>query len=292
VRAAPAGTREAVRRPGAAVTLAYLVVTLPLFWRGAWTPRHAVFLVAHVAAAACLWWATRESARPRLIADWLPLLLVPFLYAELPRLMGNGTYRDALVRGWEVILFGTQPARTLAGAAPNAALSELLHLGYVLYYPIIYVPPLIMYVAGHMEAFRRTVLALMLTYTLCYLIFAVFPVEGPRYAWGPPAGVPGGPVRTLTLAILEGGSSRGTAFPSSHAAVAVAQAVVAFRYQRGLGVVIAVASVLLMIGAVYGGFHYAVDVLAGAPLGAAVAVAVALGLRRREGRDRLTTSVR
>jgi membrane-associated phospholipid phosphatase len=282
VKGLATGTRIAGGRPGAAVTLAYLVVTLPLLWRGAWTTRHAAFSVAHLLAAAALWWATRPSARPRPVADWLPLLLVPFLYAELPYLMGDAVYRDPTVQMWEATLFGTQPARTLAGAAPNIPLSELLHLGYVLYYPIIYAPPLTMYVTGRMEAFDRAVLAVMLTYALCYLIFVFFPVEGPRYAWGAPTGVPGGPIRATTLAILEGGSSRGTAFPSSHAAVAVAQAVVAFRYQRRLGVVVGVASVLLMIGAVYGGFHYAIDIVAGAALGAAVAVAVAVGLRRTE----------
>ena len=43
-----------------------------------------------------------------------------------------------------------------------------------------------------------------------------------------------------------------------------------------LGVVVAVTSALLMVGAVYGGFHYAVDVIAGALVGAIVAMVVVL----------------
>jgi len=51
----------------------------------------------------------------------------------------------------------------------------------------------------------------------------------------------------------------------------------AIRYQRRLGAPLAVTSLLLMAGAVYGGFHYAVDMLAGAALGLVVATAVVVG---------------
>jgi membrane-associated phospholipid phosphatase len=259
-------------RGAALVTLAYLLLTLPLLVLRARGSAGALAAAAHVAAALCLRWSLHSTGR---IADWLPLLLVPFLYVELPHLIGAGAVlRDPMVQAWEASLFGGQPARALAGSVPSTAISELLHLGYLAYYPIVYVPPLLLYLAGRRQEFERTLLAVMLTYAICFSVFALLPVEGPRYAWGPQPGVPAGPVRSFALAILERGSSRGTAFPSSHAAVAAAQAVVALRYQRGLGVVVAVTSALLMIGAVYGGFHYAVDVLAGAVVGIVISIAV------------------
>jgi membrane-associated phospholipid phosphatase len=280
------------RRPlAAAVTLAYLALTLPLLWRGEWSAQRTTVALLHVAAAGLLAWSLRArssvatplpAARSPLPA-LLPLLLVPFLYAELPYLMGDAVvYRDPLVRTWESALFGGQPARTLAGAAPNVALSELVHLGYIFYYPIVYVPPLLLFLGRRREAFARTVLAVMLAYVLCFLVFVVFPVEGPRYAWGAPPGVPGGPVRSFALAVLEHGSSRGTAFPSSHAAVAVTQAILALRYQRPVGVVVSVTAMLLIIGAVYGGFHYAIDVLVGAGIGIGVG-ALAVAMRPAHG---------
>jgi membrane-associated phospholipid phosphatase len=256
------------------VTLGYLVATLPLLWRSGPSAGAAVISMAHVGAI-CVCWATTKRSRPSKVSDWLPLALVPFLYAELPYLMGRAVaYHDSAVQQWEAALFGGQPARTLAGAAPGCALSELLHLGYLSYYLIIYIPPFALYKAGRRDAFGRAVLASMLIYAACFLTFALFPVQGPRYMWGAPANVPDGAVRALALFILERGSARGAAFPSSHAAVAVAQAVVTIRYQRRLGMTVAIASLMLMIGAVYAGFHYAVDIVAGAIVGLAVSVVV------------------
>ena len=57
-------------------------------------------------------------------------------------------------------------------------------------------------------------------------------------------------VRRLALWLLEGGSSRGTAFPSSHAAVAVAASIASLRYQPKLGAGVAFTTVLLVFGAV------------------------------------------
>ena len=268
-------------RGAALVTLVYLLLTLPLlFWR-ARGPAGSVIAIAHIAAAAALWWSLRGRRTPNVLADWLPLMLVPFLYGELPYLIGGATLRDPIVQQWEAAIFGGQPARTLAPSLPNVAISELLHLGYLLYYPIVYVPPLILYLSRRRDAFGQTVLALMATYVVCFSIFVLFPVEGPRYAWGPSADVPRGPVRSFALAILERGSSRGTAFPSSHAAVAVAQAVAALRYQPVVSVVLAVGSALLMIGAVYGGFHYGIDIIAGLLTGLVISTFVVTSANAR-----------
>jgi membrane-associated phospholipid phosphatase len=184
------------------------------------------------------------------------------------------SYHDGLVQGWEAVLFGGHPARTLAATLPNRAVSELLHSAYLSYYLIVYGPPLHYYVRRRFPAFGEAMLALTITYAVCFLAFVLFPVQGPRYVWEPSAGIPDGPFRSLALWILERGSSRGTAFPSSHAAVAMAQSVVTLRHSRGLGLVVTTASLLLMVGAVYGGFHYAIDVVTGAALGLTIGVAV------------------
>ena len=128
------------------------------------------------------------------------------------------------------------------------------------------------------DAFEKTVLAVMVSFFVCFLAFVAFPVQGPRYL-GVPQGVPDGPVRRLVLSLLEAGSSRGAAFPSSHVAVATTQFVMVMRYQPRYGLLVFAISLGLAAGAVYGGFHYGVDVLAGAAVGT-LAVPLAGALRR------------
>jgi membrane-associated phospholipid phosphatase len=66
---------------------------------------------------------------------------------------------------------------------------------------------------------------------------------------------------------LSQGSSRGAAFPSSHAAIAAVQAVNAYRHLPRATPLLAAITVGISIGAVYGGFHYGVDMMAGLALG-------------------------
>ena len=301
---------RASSRPAAAIALSYMMVTLPLALRvlsvGAPSDVHAsrwrasLMVGAHVLAIAPLAWAAwRSRAREErtsglrsltnAFADWLPLIIVSFLYAELPWLMaayrgGQAVvYHDAWVQAAEWEIFRTQPSHTLAGALPFRWLSEGVHLGYVSYYGIIYVPPLVLYLRRRREAFAVSAGALMLAFTSCFLVFAFFPVEGPRYAWAPPPGIPEGFLRRATLWVLREGSSRGAAFPSSHAAVSVAQTVSLWLAgERRIAVVVGTFTVLLVVGAVYGGFHYAVDMAVGVVVGIACGVTgVVLGRRAK-----------
>jgi membrane-associated phospholipid phosphatase len=233
-------------------------------------------LVHAVVIGVALWCCFDHRRLPGVIGDLLPLFAAPVLYVEIPDLieMLGTSYHDALVQGWEAALFGAQPARTFAEHIPSVAVSEILHAGYLSYYPAIFVPPLLLYARGHRRGFAQTVFALTTVYLVCWTIFAVMPVQGPRYLWTPT--VPDGPARRLAVTILTAGSSRGAAFPSSHMAVAVVQAIMALRWQRGMGVILTVTAALVGLGAVYGGFHYGVDMIAGALLGVLVSGATLL----------------
>jgi membrane-associated phospholipid phosphatase len=286
-------------RASARLVAAYLLLTALLLLPGGLDGMRVSVLAFHAVVAAVLLATAggRVAARPpvRVILDWAPLLLIPVLYGELPLLMegipGPVRYHDAAVAGLESRLFGGQPAFEWAGAWPVPLVSELLHASYLSYYALIYVPPLLLYRAiprgvpdrsGSPErgAFHQTVFALALCFLSCFLVFIVLPVQGPRYL-GEPAGVPDGPVRALVLTVLESGSSRGAAFPSSHVAVAVTQALVAIRHRGFAGAWVLALTCGLSAGAVYGGFHYGVDVLAGAAVGALV-VPLASRIARRQ----------
>lgn len=208
------------------------------------------------------------------VGDWYALAILPFLYAELTTLnrsVHDGRYFDGWVQGWELRLFGGQPSRDLAGAFPIPILSELLHFLYLSYYLIIFVPPLYLYFRGRSGDHQRVVFTLMLTFFGHYLFFVFFPVQGPRYLFPSPGGAMAqGPMYRVAHALLEAGSSQGSAFPSSHVGVAVVQAATSFLVWRGAAPTLVVASAGLAAGAVYGGFHYATDVVCGLVLGLAL----------------------
>jgi membrane-associated phospholipid phosphatase len=248
-------------------------------WGG---PRVAVAVYA--ALMVCVVWTARSKGKiAEVVGDWLPLLALPVLYGAIPgTAVGVGPF-DATVQQWDRMVFGTDAARTFAGAAPWRPLSELLHAAYLSYYAIIYGPPLLIYLRGDREAFRRMVGAFTIAMVACFVVFCLAPVEGPRYAWPAPAGVPDGMFRRMVNAILEGGSSRGTAFPSSHQAIALVMGLSSLAWDRRLGLLILTVSVLLGLGAVYGGFHYAVDMVAGGICGGAAWLRATKGAKAAVG---------
>jgi len=255
---------------GIAIALAvYLaIVTWPI-WRFASAGGQTAPLIAHGAILGYTLLLLVAPVRARRVPlDWLVLTIGPVMYVELRWIIaGLGLpHRDALVIAWERTLFPTNPSATLAPLLPAFALSEALHLAYAAYYLLVYLPPIALYLRGRREGFVATVLALTIVYGACFVTYALFPVDGPRYLVGP-AAAPEGPVRAFVLALLEQGSSRGTAFPSSHVAASVVSSLCAMQHQRRVGLVVAFVTAALTIATVYGGFHYAVDALVGVILG-------------------------
>jgi membrane-associated phospholipid phosphatase len=259
------------------------------------SPGSSFVLIAHVAGLGVAAYAARRLGyrdtsgqargnRVEAALAWLPVVAVPFLYAELPALMAGigSTYHDATVQRWELWLFGgSSPARTFAPAVARAtppavtlAISEVLHAGYLSFYAIIYLPIVILFARGDRETFGRAIAGLTTIFAATYVVFVLFPVQGPRYLWPAPSAIPDGLFRALALRVLEGGSSRGTAFPSAHVAVAAMQSLFALQWHRPFGALLSVLTVLLALGAVYGGYHYTVDVLAGAMVGLAAGFAL------------------
>jgi membrane-associated phospholipid phosphatase len=251
-------------------------------------PAWLLLLALHLAAVAVAWpvpalertlrgAGDRTRRALRTAADWTPLLLIPLLYTELAvlnRAVHGGRYFDDLVLGWEQSVFGGQPSREWAAAAPHLWLSELLHFAYLSYYFIIFVPPAVLFLRGRTADFRLCTFAVMLSFFAHYMFFIFFPVQGPRYLFPAPGGdIAGGVVYQLSHRLLEAGSSQGAAFPSSHVGVSVTQALITLRLLPRLAPVIALLTAGLAIGAIYGGFHYAIDAVAGALLGTAVFLA-------------------
>lgn len=257
-----------------------------------------VWLALHALVVLLAWPPTplrrplsRLAAYPvgRLLLDWYPILLVPVLYTELAQLipaLHGGRYHDALIQQVEQRLFGGQPSQDLAARFPLRWLSELMHASYLSYYLVIYLPPIVLYLTGRRTAALLTIFAVMLTFAVHYLVFIYFPVLGPHYVYPTPISpAAAGPIYHLTQTVLLAGS-RGAAFPSSHVGVAVAQVVTTARFNRRLAPWLGALTLLLALGAVYGGYHYATDAICGVLLGTIMALLAPAAYRAFGGRWR------
>jgi membrane-associated phospholipid phosphatase len=225
--------------------------------------------------------APRSSRIARLAALWYPFVLIPAYYAQLGVVgLGVAHVRDLAVQRWEAALFGRQPSLAWHLAMPQLLLSWVMHACYMAHYVIVISVPLWLWVGVGREECERAVFTIALTFFVCYLGFAVFPVAGPYYWYGPPAG-PEARVLTARLVhwTLDSGSSYGTAFPSSHVAASWVAVLLAVRRAPVLAALLGPLAVGLAAGTVYGQFHYLVDALAGA----------ALALACLAGGDRLRT---
>jgi membrane-associated phospholipid phosphatase len=270
--------------PGALLCVYLVIGALVLLLGKARVPSSA--LAVHVAVLAAIAAATWLPVVPAWLRRWAPLMSLLFLYTELPLLIraaGHTALFDPTVIQWEAALFGTQPSVHWAAAWNFAPLSEFLHGAYISYYPIILAVPALLALQKRDADFSEATFVLLLTFTVCFVVFVVFPVAGPRYLWPSRADVVSGPIRRFTLWILEARSSRGTAFPSSHVAVATTQSILAVVYFGRRGLIVGIITLFLALGAVYGGFHYAVDVIAGAAVGGIIA-AIGLAATRAQGR--------
>lgn len=256
-----------------AVTLARWPASLP----GAALMPAGLLLLALVAAVLAPR-ARREGSLGQVLAEFYPLIVTVALYTQIGLVnRARGVTHDATVQAWERALFGGQPSVEWIRAWPWPPLSALMHLAYLSYYLILAAAPVGLWLSGRRGAAKHTLLLMMGTFYVCYAVFFLFPVAGPRYLFTPARNAATAvPVAGFTHRLLEGGSAFGTAFPSSHVAVALVAAVAAWRGWRPLGAVLVPSAVLLILGTVYGQLHYAVDALAGT-----VVAALALGLSRR-----------
>ena len=232
--------------------------------------------------------APARSFATRLLHTFYPLILFGGFYTALGVLNGGFSLahieaHDAIIQGWEQTLFGGQPSYDLIRRWPSVFLSGLLHLAYFSYYPIILLPGPILAARGDWEGARRVIGASMTAYALCFVVFVLFPVAGPNWVFPHPTG----PVREvwsarLVYSLLEGGSSVGTAFPSSHVAATFATVIACWRAWPLLGRITVVPFVLLTIAVVYCQMHYAMDAMTGLVFGLG-SIAVVRGLDRLLG---------
>jgi membrane-associated phospholipid phosphatase len=262
-------------RPVDWFSIAYLGLTSLLLLVHPGDHRSLLLLAGHLLGIGFLLAARRLGVHRFRLGEWFlalyPLPLFGFLYTEvgyLDRLLHPNTFFDADIQAIERTVFGGFPSSTLYLRFSARALGEYLHLGYTTYYFLAPVLVLTLWLRRRREAFDLSLGTISLAFYCSFLIFVLYPVAGPYHTLTrPPVEELGYVLPGLARAIVDRGSAIGAAFPSSHAAVAVTVWIMAIRFQGGLAVAYAFLVPALAVGAVYGGFHYATDIVAGVLLG-------------------------
>jgi membrane-associated phospholipid phosphatase len=261
------------------LTASYLAITAGLIaLLGTTVPGRVGLVAVHLALSGAL--LALNRARPatgslRVIRDWHPLMLFPFLYKEVELLApALGDWRlTAAIPAWESALFAGQPSRYLAERLAFVPLSEYLHFSYLSYVIVIPSVATYWYVRRRQAAFSELLFLLSIVLLGSYLFFILLPVDSPYYLslrLGPP--LAGHFFFDLVHEVSARGGARGGAFPSAHVSGAVVVTLVAWQHQRRLAYLLVPITASVVVATVYGRFHYVLDTIAGAALAIAVVV--------------------
>jgi len=270
------------------VFLAFLAVdTAVIFFNAPRLTRLPLLLGVNGAAVLLVWLWSRTAASRDGALRWLgatyPLILTLAYYTQIGLINQDvGLIHDRVVQGWDRLLFGSDVSVTWHQRMPSPALSNVLHFCYAAFYPMVLLPPVLLFRKSERHQFERAMLELTLTLYACYAVFALWPVAGPRFFYG----VATGPESRVFMArfvhsVLEGGSAWGTAFPSSHIAASWTAVAVLLPSHRRLALILAPVAGGLALGTVYGQFHYGADALAGG-LTAVFSALILRGWRKRK----------
>jgi membrane-associated phospholipid phosphatase len=240
---------------------------------------------AHAAAVALPWLFSRTpGGATRGLRELYPLLWLCAFWTELDfiRHLLHSTSNDFALRAFDLQVFGAALDQVWMPAMPQLWLSETMHLAYFAYYPLIFLPPIALALLGRYEASRDITFRLLVTYLACYLIYLVFPVDGPGHTLPRYAGaLTDGSIYQLVHGAVGLGDSRGTAFPSSHVAGAVTIALLGWRWFRpGVAALLTLEAAGVFFSTVYTQQHYATDAVAGLVLALALQVFVTPWLGR------------
>ncbi len=207
-----------------------------------------------------------------LVRHWYPIVCLPFMYGALRilnRMITTSFYDDRIVQA-EQAVFGYHPSQELFRLVPSRLLSEFAHFSYAFYICLIPLVAGLLFWRYRERALAPYVTSISLVFSVCYFVFITFPVVGPYHYFGPiDPSTKQGVFCYLVERMLANGSSEGTAFPSSHVAVAFCIWAVSRPYLGRLSWGVLAIAIGILVGTVYGGFHYAVDALAGLPIGLA-----------------------
>ena len=290
-------------------TQGYLAVValIILVLHGTAVPAWPWFVAGHVVCIAAVHWLIgMHVVRPanRMIAflrHFYPVLLYTAFYretGELNQMLHRGYIDDVFVR-LDALVFGFQPSIKLMDWLPYRLVSEVFYISYFSYYVMIVGVGIALYLRDRRQFFHYVSVVSFVFY-ICYLIYIFTPVIGPRMFYRDfnghtlpadlippgltdfPESIQAGPFFQIMKWIYHYFEAYGSAFPSSHVAIALTTVYFSFKYLRRIRWIHLTMAILLCISTVYCRYHYGVDVLAGI-LTAGILIPIGEWLYRRFG---------
>jgi membrane-associated phospholipid phosphatase len=206
--------------------------------------------------------------------DWFPTILFITVFAEVSYLSLSlrGDWQNVHLIAFESLLFAVPPTLWMHEHV-SSWMIEFLEFGYFVFYPLYPVFGGIYWTWRNgprfTGVFRRLTDALSIGYVLCYATYLLFPTQSPANLLGVQqiAGARGGPFQAMVRLVQSRGGVHGNAFPSAHIMLAFVVLVFVYRFLPRAAPWVLVSNLLMCFGAVYNGYHYASDVVAGAATG-------------------------
>ncbi len=275
------------------VTLLYTLFTsllILLFWGRMGTPWQLLegraFVVAGMGILYLIY--RRHPSRYTLFLRYLfPLTLLGYWYPDTYEFCQLFPNLDHVFASADAALFGCQPSVRFSALMPQKLWSELFHMGYFAYYPLIALTVLTP-IFTRRELFEETAFIVLAAFFLYYLIYLFLPVAGPQYYFhaagfdliqsghyphlgdyfryhtelAPSPGADGF-FRDLVETTQASGERPTAAFPSSHVGMSTVLMILLWRNRHWLAVCALPFYVLLCCATVYIQAHYLVDVFGG-----------------------------
>lgn len=216
-----------------------------------------------------------------------PLSLLGYWYPDTYEFCQLFPNLDYVFAAADNALFGCQPSIEFSRALPQKIWSELFHMGYFSYYPLIFLTVLAPLFTDK-EGFARTAFVVLASFFLYYLIYDFLPVAGPQYYFHAvgesviqsghyphlgnyfayhtelaPSPGPEGFFRELVEATQKSGERPTAAFPSSHVGMSTVLMMLLWNNRRWLFLIALPFYFFLCCATVYIQAHYLVDVFGG-----------------------------
>jgi membrane-associated phospholipid phosphatase len=235
----------------------------PIEKRGKLLAAHVGFTLMIFALA---YFRQRQTPVLSFLSHWYPLGLSGFFFEEIHSIVHivHRGWFDAPLIQFDYAMFGAHPTVWFEQHI-SYWLTEVMNFFYFMYWPLIPALALLLWLRQQKQ-FAEFVFALCLSYILCYLVFILYPIEGPYHtlrALQTVTETPGWIFTHLVEFVEKHGRIHGGAFPSAHVTGSFVATMAAYRYSRKLGHAVLILALGVCVSAVYGRYHYVVDIWGG-----------------------------